>query len=56
MFLPAVGPLLKGLLWESIAVPELRTQAAQLANILLESINPLNKISVKVPACGIKTS
>jgi uncharacterized NAD(P)/FAD-binding protein YdhS len=33
----AVGPLLKGLLWESIAVPELRVQAAQLAEHLIKS-------------------
>lgn len=32
-----VGPLLKGQLWESIAVPELRAQAAQLADHLIKS-------------------
>ena len=32
-----VGPLLKGQLWESIAVPELRGQAAQLAEHLITS-------------------
>ncbi len=32
-----VGPLLKGQLWESIAVPELRGQAAQLADHLITS-------------------
>ncbi len=32
-----VGPLLKGQLWESIAVPELRGQASQLADHLITS-------------------
>ena len=36
-----VGPLLKGQLWESIAVPELRTQAAQLADHLITSKEPV---------------
>jgi len=34
----AMGPLLKGLLWESIAVPELRQQALEVATCLLGSI------------------
>jgi uncharacterized NAD(P)/FAD-binding protein YdhS len=33
-----LGPPLKGLLWESVAVPELRTQAAKLAGELVSSI------------------
>lgn len=36
-----VGPLLKGQLWESIAVPELREQAAQLADHLIKAKNPV---------------
>ena len=31
----AIGPLLKGVLWESIAIPEIRHQAAALAQKLL---------------------
>lgn len=34
----ALGPMLKGLLWESIAVPELRVQAAQLAEHLIHRL------------------
>jgi uncharacterized NAD(P)/FAD-binding protein YdhS len=37
-FLYAVGPLRKGKLWESIAVPELRIQVAELANLLAGSL------------------
>ena len=34
-FLYAIGPLLRGTLWETTAVPELRGQAAQVAEVLL---------------------
>jgi uncharacterized NAD(P)/FAD-binding protein YdhS len=34
-FLFAVGPLLKGTLWETVAVPELRAQAHQVAQAIL---------------------
>jgi uncharacterized NAD(P)/FAD-binding protein YdhS len=34
----AIGPLLKGVLWESIAIPEIRHQAAALAQKLLATI------------------
>ncbi len=34
-FLYALGPLRKGKLWESIAVPELRVQVAELASLLV---------------------
>jgi uncharacterized NAD(P)/FAD-binding protein YdhS len=34
-FLYAVGPLRKGKLWESVAVPELRVQVAELASLLV---------------------
>jgi uncharacterized NAD(P)/FAD-binding protein YdhS len=32
----AIGSLLKGKLWESTAVPELRIQASRLAEIILQ--------------------
>jgi len=35
-FLLAVGPLLRGTLWETIAVPELRSQARRVAETLLD--------------------
>jgi uncharacterized NAD(P)/FAD-binding protein YdhS len=38
-FLYAIGPLLKGRHWESIAVPEIRVQIAELAAKLTDS-NP----------------
>ena len=34
-FLFAIGPLLKGTLWETTAVPELRAQALQVTQALL---------------------
>jgi uncharacterized NAD(P)/FAD-binding protein YdhS len=34
-FLHVIGPLLRGTLWETIAVPELRGQALQVAQALL---------------------
>jgi len=37
-FLYALGPLRKGKLWESIAVPELRVQVAELANLLIRNL------------------
>lgn len=37
-FLYALGPLRKGKLWESIAVPELRVQVAELANQLVSHL------------------
>ena len=36
----AIGPLLRGTLWESVAVPELRGQAMRVAQILLEELEP----------------
>jgi uncharacterized NAD(P)/FAD-binding protein YdhS len=39
-FLFAVGPLLKGTLWETTAVPELRAQAFQVARALLADNQP----------------
>jgi uncharacterized NAD(P)/FAD-binding protein YdhS len=39
-FLYALGPLLKGTLWETTAVPELRGQAMRVAQILLQDLHP----------------
>jgi uncharacterized NAD(P)/FAD-binding protein YdhS len=39
-FLFALGPLLKGTLWETTAVPELRGQAMRVAQILLQDLQP----------------
>lgn len=39
-FLFALGPLLRGTLWESIAVPELRGQALRIAQTLLDAGAP----------------
>lgn len=36
-WLYAIGPLLKGTLWETIAVPELRGQALRVAQVLLDA-------------------
>lgn len=44
-----LGPPLKGVLWESIAVPEIRTQAELLARRLLESL-PSGPEPVVLPA------
>lgn len=37
-FLFAVGPLMKGTLWETTAVPELRGQTLRVANVMLEEV------------------
>lgn len=37
-FLFAVGPLMKGTLWETTAVPELRGQTLRVANVMLEGV------------------
>ena len=39
-FLYAIGPLLRGTLWESVAVPELRGQALRVAQTLLDAGAP----------------
>jgi uncharacterized NAD(P)/FAD-binding protein YdhS len=36
-FLYAIGPLLRGTLWETVAVPELRGQALRVAQVLLDA-------------------
>lgn len=49
-FLFAIGPIRKGSLWESIAVPELRVQASQLAEHLVGTLSPhTRKINSVVP-------
>ena len=45
-FLYTLGPLRKGNLWETIAVPELREQVAQLAAHLIAIIEPQSRSSV----------
>jgi uncharacterized NAD(P)/FAD-binding protein YdhS len=39
-FLFAIGPLLRGTLWESVAVPELRGQALRVAQALVDQDSP----------------
>jgi uncharacterized NAD(P)/FAD-binding protein YdhS len=39
-FLYALGPLLRGSLWETTAVPELRGQAMRVAQLLLQDVHP----------------
>lgn len=39
-FLYALGPLLRGTLWETTAVPELRGQAMRVAQLLLQDVEP----------------
>lgn len=39
-FLYALGPLLRGSLWETTAVPELRGQAMRVAQLLLRDVHP----------------
>jgi uncharacterized NAD(P)/FAD-binding protein YdhS len=38
-FLHVIGPLLRGTLWETVAVPELRGQALRVAEILLDELS-----------------
>jgi uncharacterized NAD(P)/FAD-binding protein YdhS len=45
-FLYALGPLLRGSLWETTAVPELRGQAMRVAQILLQEVHPTPAQSV----------
>jgi len=56
-FLYALGPLRKGKLWESIAVPELRVQVAELASLLVSSLraedtfpNSTSAVLTSIPA------
>jgi uncharacterized NAD(P)/FAD-binding protein YdhS len=39
-FLYALGPLLRGTLWETTAVPELRGQAMRVAQLVLRDVHP----------------
>jgi uncharacterized NAD(P)/FAD-binding protein YdhS len=45
-FLYALGPLRKGGLWESTAVPELRVQVAELANLLVGGLRVESPVSL----------
>lgn len=45
-FLFTIGSMLKGILWESTAVPELRGQAKSLAGELIKQLNVGNEIEV----------
>jgi uncharacterized NAD(P)/FAD-binding protein YdhS len=53
----AIGPLRKGSLWESIAVPELRAQASQLAEHLVHTLlahtRNMNKNRVAPETAGL---
>jgi uncharacterized NAD(P)/FAD-binding protein YdhS len=50
----AIGPLRKGSLWESIAVPELRAQASELAEHLVHTLLPhtrnINRVATELLA------
>jgi len=46
-FLLAVGPLLKGTLWESVAVPELRSQTFKVAEILTRQLSEKSAADIK---------
>jgi uncharacterized NAD(P)/FAD-binding protein YdhS len=43
----ALGPVLKGTLWESSAVPELRSQAFRVAEILIKQISGTSAVDIK---------
>jgi uncharacterized NAD(P)/FAD-binding protein YdhS len=50
----AIGPVRKGSLWETIAVPELRVQVSELSRLLIaacdqEKSNPINREPVAAP-------
>ena len=43
----AIGPLLRGTLWESVAVPELRGQALRVAQALLDELLPAARVEAR---------
>jgi uncharacterized NAD(P)/FAD-binding protein YdhS len=51
-FLYALGPLRKGNLWETIAVPEIRHQVADLAKLLCADRSPRQE---EVPTLPLET-
>lgn len=57
-FLYTLGPLRKGTVWESVAVPEIRAQVAELAAHLITSFEYRNKIAiageVSAPAVAVR--
>lgn len=46
-FLLALGPLLKGTLWESVAVPELRSQTFKVAKTLVKQLSEKSTADIK---------
>jgi len=48
-----LGPLRKGLLWESIAVPELRVQVSEMAKLLLDGCSPADVPAKKSPSVEV---
>ncbi len=46
-FLFALGPILKGTLWESSAVPELRSQAFRVAEVLARQLSGKSAAAIK---------
>jgi len=53
LFLHVIGPLLRGTLWETVAVPELRGQALRAAQIILASISPRTFFTAAKPQGGV---
>jgi uncharacterized NAD(P)/FAD-binding protein YdhS len=55
----AIGPIRKGSLWESIAVPELRAQASQLAEHLVHTLLPhtrnINRVATETAGLDLAT-
>lgn len=49
-FLHVIGPLLRGTLWETVAVPELRSQAMRAAQILLGALSSRTAFPPEKPA------
>jgi uncharacterized NAD(P)/FAD-binding protein YdhS len=48
-FLYALGPLRKGNLWETIAVPEIRNQVSDLAKLLCADRFPRQEEALRLP-------
>jgi uncharacterized NAD(P)/FAD-binding protein YdhS len=54
-FLYALGPLRKGKLWESVAVPELRIQVADLARLLVHRLGAETEASIATRSAALAT-
>jgi uncharacterized NAD(P)/FAD-binding protein YdhS len=50
----AIGPIRKGFLWETIAVPELREQASQLADHLTAQIDESGREHLRLPLKSLR--